>query len=123
MVVFTSGIVDERPPGGVGVLLVLSCLLLTCGGWVGRGTWGCRVWWGVLTHCWALRDQTLVGLRGPRRPVGWWALVGMDLVNWIVDASICGGSSPGPSLFDAAHVMCVVVRVFVVFVGGFWGKL
>lgn len=47
-----------------------------------------------LTHCWALRDQTPLCLLRPSAPGGCEAVVGWLFVNWIVDASICGSSSP-----------------------------
>jgi hypothetical protein len=102
-VVFTSGIIDERPrPVLFGRLSTAQQLvsLFGGGGWV----WNLASGWGgvVLAHCWVLRDQPRA-----RRPScrGWvtdshacWdrvravarvpALSGLDLVNWIVDASI-----------------------------------
>jgi hypothetical protein len=58
--------------------------------------------WLVLTHCWALRDQTsseLLSRTAHSLVWGGVAGVGMDLVNWIVDASICDSPSPGVVTF------------------------
>lgn len=62
--VFTSGIVDEEP-------CLVPALLSTA-----RPSWGLGVEPGVLglggevAHCWALRDQTPLGLLGPDTSCG-----------------------------------------------------
>lgn len=107
MVVFTSGIVDEGPVvGSVSSQYYRSSRSLCGGGWV---VWnlGMLVWWGVVAHCWALRNQTSVSrflvVSVPLSSgVPVWVgrgLVGWLFVNWIVDASICDRTSPGPVTF------------------------
>ena len=75
MVVFASGIVDERLPGGGGRPQYCSASLRG----VGRGTWPARAYGVVLAHCWVLRDHM--------------GLVTRDLLEWppLLESCRCGG--------------------------------
>jgi len=73
----------------------------------------------VLAHCWALRDQPSVGgAFEPPRTVrslcgGGVAVVGVDLVKWIVDASIWRRLLHQGDAASTAHAQLCVGRLFL----------
>jgi hypothetical protein len=122
LVVFTSGIVDDAPGRSTALLSTTQQLLELLG--VEPGVTRDQK---ELTHCWALRNQAGSSPRelppGDSRPLCLTsvrrrrALVGTDLVNWIVDASIfavghhAGRDYQVPLEYERCLVFVVVVFV------------
>ena len=69
--------------------------LHVCPFWGGVWVWNLVVaaWLVGLAHCWALRGHVTCSVLVPPQTMlellfGWWLVVGLLFVNWIVDASI-----------------------------------